>query len=111
MINRFLRQWCGEFFWGISDESSGRSQVRGGLQRKDPCQVGQYGCRYRHRRGDAIKRKRRNAEVIAVSCGVSHCQETLRTTMVIGADRAILVTTTAELQQPLVVGHTVQRPG
>lgn len=58
-----------------------------------------------------LKEKDVTAEVIAVSCGVSHCQETLRTTMVIGADRAILVTTTAELQQPLVVGYTVQRPG
>ena len=30
-------------------------------------------------------------EVIAVSCGVTQCQETLRTAMAIGADRAILV--------------------
>ncbi|MGZ5206292.1 MAG: electron transfer flavoprotein subunit beta/FixA family protein [Caldimonas sp.] len=41
-------------------------------------------------------------EVIAVSCGVSQCQETLRTAMAIGADRAILVETTEELQ-PLAV--------
>ena len=32
-------------------------------------------------------------EVIAVSCGVTQCQETLRTAMAIGADRAILVET------------------
>ena len=33
-------------------------------------------------------------EVIAVSCGVNQCQETLRTAMAIGADRAILVAPT-----------------
>ena len=42
------------------------------------------------------------AEVVAVSCGVAACQETLRTAMAIGADRAILVETDAELQ-PLAV--------
>ena len=31
---------------------------------------------------------------IAVSCGVTQCQETLRTAMALGADRAILVETT-----------------
>ena len=36
-------------------------------------------------------------EVIAVSCGVAACQETLRTALAIGADRAILVETDAEL--------------
>ncbi|WP_137896312.1 electron transfer flavoprotein subunit beta/FixA family protein [Ramlibacter sp. 2FC] len=41
-------------------------------------------------------------EVIAVSCGVAQCQETLRTAMAIGADRAILVETNEELQ-PLAV--------
>ena len=41
-------------------------------------------------------------EVIAVSCGVTQCQETLRTAMAIGADRAILVETAVELQ-PLAV--------
>jgi len=40
--------------------------------------------------------------VIAVSCGVAQCQETLRTALAIGADRAILVETDAELQ-PLAV--------
>ncbi len=42
------------------------------------------------------------SEVIAVSCGVAACQETLRTAMAIGADRAVLVETDAELQ-PLSV--------
>ncbi|MFC0133478.1 electron transporter RnfB [Massilia eurypsychrophila] len=41
-------------------------------------------------------------EVIAVSCGVAQCQETLRTALAIGADRAILVDTAAELE-PLAV--------
>jgi electron transfer flavoprotein beta subunit len=41
-------------------------------------------------------------EVIAVSCGVTQCQETLRTALAIGADRAILVESDAELQ-PLAV--------
>jgi electron transfer flavoprotein beta subunit len=42
------------------------------------------------------------AEVIAVSCGLTQCQETLRTAMAIGADRAILVESEADLQ-PLAV--------
>ena len=41
-------------------------------------------------------------EVVAVSCGLTACQETLRTAMAIGADRAILVETDVELQ-PLAV--------
>jgi electron transfer flavoprotein beta subunit len=41
-------------------------------------------------------------EIIAVSCGVLACQETLRTALAIGADRAILVETDAELQ-PLAI--------
>jgi electron transfer flavoprotein beta subunit len=42
------------------------------------------------------------SEVVAVSCGVVACQETLRTAMGIGADRGILVESDAELQ-PLAV--------
>ena len=49
-----------------------------------------------------LKEKGAASEVIAVSCGVAQCQETLRTAMAIGADRAILVQTEAELQ-PLAV--------
>jgi len=41
-------------------------------------------------------------EVIAVSCGTGACQETLRTALAIGADRAVLVETDVELQ-PLAV--------
>ena len=46
-------------------------------------------------------------EVIAVSCGLAACQETLRTAMAIGADRAILVESDADLQ-PLAVAKLVQ---
>ena len=46
-------------------------------------------------------------EVVAVSCGVLQCQETLRTAMAIGADRAILVQTDAELQ-PLAVAKLLK---
>ena len=46
-------------------------------------------------------------EVIAVSCGLTNSQETLRTAMAIGADRAILVETDAELQ-PLAVAKLLK---
>jgi electron transfer flavoprotein beta subunit len=46
-------------------------------------------------------------EVVAVSCGVGACQETLRTAMAIGADRGILVETDAELQ-PLAVAKLLK---
>src|SRR5439155_20314380 len=42
-----------------------------------------------------LKEKGLVTEVIAVSCGAAQCQETLRTAMAIGADRAILVQTAA----------------
>ena len=54
-----------------------------------------------------LKEKGVVTEVIAVSCGVAQCQETLRTAMAIGADRAILVETTEELQ-PLAVAKLLQ---
>jgi electron transfer flavoprotein beta subunit len=38
------------------------------------------------------------SEVVAVSCGAAACQETLRTALALGADRAILVETAVELQ-------------
>src|SRR5437899_2153337 len=46
-------------------------------------------------------------EVIAVSCGVQQCQETLRTAMAIGADRAILVLTDEALE-PLAVAKLLK---
>src|SRR6195256_5396545 len=47
------------------------------------------------------------AEVVAVSCGIAACQETLRTALAIGADRAILVETDVELQ-PLAVAKLLK---
>ena len=49
-----------------------------------------------------LKEAGKATEVVAVSCGVTACQETLRTAMAIGADRSILVETDIELQ-PLAV--------
>ncbi|MBA4743284.1 MAG: electron transfer flavoprotein subunit beta/FixA family protein [Azoarcus sp.] len=46
-------------------------------------------------------------EVVAVSCGTDACQETLRTALAIGADRAILVETGATLQ-PLAVAKLLR---
>ena len=46
-------------------------------------------------------------EVIAVSCGVAQCVETLRTAAAIGADRGILVETDVELQ-PLAVAKILK---
>ena len=54
-----------------------------------------------------LKEKGVVSEEIAVSCGVTQCQETLRTAMAIGADRAILVETDAELQ-PLAVAKLLK---
>ena len=58
---------------------------------------------------EAVRLKERGvaAEIIAVSCGVGQCQETLRTAMAIGADRAILVETAEELQ-PLAVAKLLK---
>jgi electron transfer flavoprotein beta subunit len=58
---------------------------------------------------EAVRLKEKGAvtEVIAVSCGVAQCQETLRTAMAIGADRAILVETNEELQ-PLAVAKLLK---
>jgi electron transfer flavoprotein beta subunit len=46
-------------------------------------------------------------EVVAVSCGVAACQETLRTAMAIGADRGILVESDVDLQ-PLAVAKLLK---
>src|SRR3954452_22323592 len=54
-----------------------------------------------------LKEAGKATEVIAVSCGVTQCQETLRTAMAIGADRAILVETNEELQ-PLAVAKLLK---
>jgi electron transfer flavoprotein beta subunit len=54
-----------------------------------------------------LKEKGVVTEVIVVSCGDTKCQETLRTAMAIGADRAILVETSVELQ-PLAVAKLLK---
>src|SRR3979490_2791084 len=46
-------------------------------------------------------------EIVVVSCGVQACQETLRTALALGADRAILVETEVELQ-PLAVAKLLR---
>ena len=53
---------------------------------------------------EAVRLKERGAasEVVAVSMGEARCQETLRTALAMGADRAILVESASELQ-PLAV--------
>jgi len=58
---------------------------------------------------EAVRLKEKGAatEVIAVSCGVTQCQETLRTAMAIGADRAILVESTEDLH-PLAVAKLLK---
>ena len=57
---------------------------------------------------EAVRLKERGiaTEIVAVSCGAAACQETLRTALAIGADRAILVQSDAELQ-PLAVAKLV----
>src|SRR6266571_6216140 len=47
------------------------------------------------------------SEIVAVSCGTQACQETLRTALALGADRAILVETGVELQ-PLAVAKLLK---
>ncbi len=54
-----------------------------------------------------LKEKGVVTEVVAVSCGPTQCQETLRTAMAIGADRGILVETAEELQ-PLAVAKLLK---
>ena len=58
---------------------------------------------------EAVRLKERGVatEIVAISCGVAQCQETLRTALAIGADRAILVETGVELQ-PLAVAKLLK---
>jgi electron transfer flavoprotein beta subunit len=56
-----------------------------------------------------LKEKGLASEVIAVSCGVAQCTDTLRTALAVGADRAILIETPANLElQPLAVAKLLQ---
>ncbi|HVP88800.1 MAG TPA: electron transfer flavoprotein subunit beta/FixA family protein [Casimicrobiaceae bacterium] len=54
-----------------------------------------------------LKEKGIAPEIVVVSCGVAACQETLRTALALGADRAILVETGVELQ-PLAVAKLLK---
>ncbi len=54
-----------------------------------------------------LKEKGQAEEVVAVSLGEAKCQETLRTALAMGADRAIHVQTDAELQ-PLAVAKLLK---
>ncbi len=54
-----------------------------------------------------IKEAGKATEVVVVSAGLAACQETLRTALAMGADRAILVETDAELQ-PLAVAKILK---
>jgi len=54
-----------------------------------------------------LKEKGIATEVVAVSCGVAACQETLRSALAMGADRAILVQCDDELQ-PLAVAKVLK---
>ena len=54
-----------------------------------------------------LKEKGIATEIVVVSVGVTQCQETLRTAMAIGADRAILVECADELQ-PLAVAKLLK---
>ena len=54
-----------------------------------------------------LKEKGIATEIVAVSCGLAACQETLRTALALGADRAILVETGVELQ-PLAVAKLLK---
>jgi electron transfer flavoprotein beta subunit len=57
--------------------------------------------------GVRLREKGVATEVVVVSCGVAACQETLRTALAIGADRAILVESDADLQ-PLAVAKLLK---
>jgi len=58
---------------------------------------------------EAVRLKESGAasEIVAISCGLTQCTETLRTALAIGADRAILVETNEELQ-PLAVAKLLK---
>jgi electron transfer flavoprotein beta subunit len=58
---------------------------------------------------EAVRLREKGAatEVVAISCGVAKCQETLRTALAMGADRAILVETDTDLE-PLAVAKLLK---
>ena len=54
-----------------------------------------------------LKEAGKVSEIVAVSLGVKQCEETLRTALAMGADRAVLVETDTELQ-PLAVAKLLK---
>src|SRR3954447_1469047 len=54
-----------------------------------------------------LKEKGVATEIVAVSCGIAAVQETLRTALAMGADRAIMIETAVELQ-PLAVAKLLK---
>jgi len=54
-----------------------------------------------------LKEKSIATEIVAITCGITACQETLRTALALGADRAILVETGVDLQ-PLAVAKLLK---
>ena len=58
---------------------------------------------------EAVRLKEKGAatEIVALSAGAAACQETLRTALALGADRAVLVQSDAELQ-PLAVAKLLK---
>jgi electron transfer flavoprotein beta subunit len=54
-----------------------------------------------------LKEAKKADEVIAVSLGITACQDTIRTALAMGADRGILVETDAELQ-PLAIAKALK---
>jgi len=56
---------------------------------------------------EALAKEKKTVEIVAVSCGPDKAQETLRTALAMGADRAILVETNDELQ-PLAVAKLLK---
>jgi NAD(P)-dependent dehydrogenase (short-subunit alcohol dehydrogenase family) len=104
----------------VDMKDPGPRQAGRRLQRQGPRQVRWHRRRHRQRQDEhepfdeiaveeavRLKEKGVATEVIAVSCGVTQCQETLRTAMAIGADRAILVECADELQ-PLAVAKLLK---
>jgi electron transfer flavoprotein beta subunit len=55
-----------------------------------------------------LKEAGKVSEIVAVSIGTTACQETLRTALALGADRAILVETAVETQ-PLAVARVIEK--
>ncbi len=54
-----------------------------------------------------LKEKGTVTEIVAVSCGITQCQEQIRSAMAIGADRGVLVETDVALQ-PLAVAKLLK---